>query len=149
MLIKINLKGCDNYEIDFDKCDSFNNNKPPNKRGSIKMSKSKNETEVIDEVEEVVEVELTIDEYVLVESHLINIINSLTEENLLLKSTTKDGRKSQVLDILTEHGPISILSIASKLDISAKNVSSQLTYLRSDNHKICTDHNGLKFILKD
>lgn len=61
----------------------------------------------------------------------------------------KSHRKSQVLEILKENGPISILEIAKKLNITTKNVSSQLTYLRSDGYKICTDHNGKKFIIID
>ena len=56
------------------------------------------------------------------------------------------GRKQQVLDIITQSGPISISDIAKQLGISNKNVSSQLTYLRSDNIDICTNSNGLKFI---
>ena len=116
-------------------CHSFNNNKPSNDKGLFKMSKSENDQE------------LTIDELELIEFHLVDIINSLVEENSSLKLDSKDGRKSQVLDILTKQGPISIMSIASQLNISTKNVSSQLTYLRSDNHNICTNSNGLKFIL--
>lgn len=105
------------------------------------MSKSENVKEVK------IDVELTIDDYELIESHLVELINSLVEENSSLKLDSKDGRKSQVLDILTHQGPINILDIASQLNISTKNVSSQLTYLRSDNHNICTNSNGLKFIM--
>jgi biotin operon repressor len=65
----------------------------------------------------------------------------------LIKSTSKDGRKSQVLDILKEHDSISIMDIAKKLNISTKNVSSQLTYLRSDGYKIFTDNNGKKLLV--
>jgi hypothetical protein len=122
-------------------CDSFNNNKPSNNKGLFKMSKSENVKEVK------IDVELTIDDYELIESHLVELINSLVEENSSLKLDSKDGRKSQVLDILTHQGPINILDIASQLNISTKNVSSQLTYLRSDNHNICTNSNGLKFIM--
>ena len=129
-------------------CDSFNNNKPSNKKGLIKMSNSQNDTRVINEVVEEVEIELTIDEHILVESHLTTLINSLIEENSLLKMSSKEGRKSQVLEILVHQGPISIVKIAEQLEISTKNVSSQLTYLRSDGEKICTDHNGLKFIIE-
>ena len=58
------------------------------------------------------------------------------------------GRKQEVREILEKHGPISIKKIAEKLGISTKNVSSQLTYLKSDNVKIFTDDNGFKFIAK-
>lgn len=133
---KINIKGVIKYdESSLTECHSFNNNKPSNDKGLFKMSKLQNDQE------------LTIDDYELIESHLVDIINSLVEENSSLKLDSKDGRKSQVLDILTKQGPISIMSIASQLNISTKNVSSQLTYLRSDNHNICTNSNGLKFIL--
>lgn len=63
-----------------------------------------------------------------------------------LSSNTKSGRKSQVLDLLKSHETISILEIADKLNISTKNVSSQLTYLRSDGHQIFTDSKGRKML---
>ena len=65
-----------------------------------------------------------------------------------LESSSKDGRKSQVLGLLREYQTISILEIASKLNISTKNVSSQLTYLRSDGHQIFTDPNGRKCLFE-
>ena len=105
------------------------------------MSKSKTDQEIIVELNSSVELNSV------VESHLINIINKLNEENSSLKLNSKDGRKSQVLDILIKQGPISIINIAKQLNISTKNISSQLTYLRSDNVKICTDHRGFKFII--
>ena len=77
--------------------------------------------------------------------HKDNLILELQEQ---LKSASKDGRKSQVLEILKEHGPINIMSIAQKLNISTKNVSSQLTYLRSDGYRIFTDDNGKKFLVE-
>ena len=113
-----------------------------NKKELKKMTKSKDES-----------VEIKIDKE-LIESHLIDMINSLveTKSRLLdeiqsLKENSKDGRKSQVKMILEEQSPISIKSIAHQLNISTKNVSSILTYLRSDNINICTDSNGLKFII--
>jgi biotin operon repressor len=57
------------------------------------------------------------------------------------------GRKSQVLNVLQENAAISIVKIAEKLGISTKNVSSQLTYLRSDGYKIFTDNNGRKVLM--
>ena len=65
-----------------------------------------------------------------------------------LESSSKDGRKSQVLALLREHKTISILEIAQFLNISTKNVSSQLTYLRSDGHAIFTDPNGRKMLVE-
>ena len=112
------------------------------KKGSIKMSKSQNE------------LKSRIEELELIESHLIEVINTywmnqvhLMNEVQSLKENSKDGRKSQVEKILREQSPISIKSIAQQLNISTKNVSSILTYLRSDNINICTDSNGLKFII--
>lgn len=57
------------------------------------------------------------------------------------------GRKAQVLEILKEHSPITIVAIAERLGISTKNVSSQLTYLRQEGQNICTDVNGKKFLV--
>jgi len=56
------------------------------------------------------------------------------------------GRKSEVLAILHSAGHISVAAIAIRLDISARNVSSQLTYLRRDGHGIATDSLGRKFL---
>ena len=113
-----------------------------NKKGLLKMSKSQNE------------LKSRIEELELIESHLIEVINKywMTQVQLMnevqsLKENSKDGRKSQVEKILREQSPISIKSIAQQLGISTKNVSSILTYLRSDNINICTDSNGLKFII--
>lgn len=47
------------------------------------------------------------------------------------------GRKQQVLDLLRA-GETSIDSIAETIGINNKNVSSQLTYLRKDGHRIYT-----------
>jgi len=70
-----------------------------------------------------------------------------TELQEQLSMTSKDSRKSQVLDLLKEHPAISILDIAKKLGISTKNVSSQLTYLRTEGFKIYTDHLGRKILV--
>ena len=56
-------------------------------------------------------------------------------------------RKAQVLEILRNNSSISIVNIAKKLDITAKNVSSQLTYLRSDGYRIFTDNHGKKVLM--
>lgn len=66
----------------------------------------------------------------------------------IAKTKTGDGRKSQVLDLLRKSGSISILEIADKLKISAKNVSSQLTYLRTDGFQIFTDPKGRKVLVE-
>ena len=62
-------------------------------------------------------------------------------------SKNNEGRKTQVLDLLKENGSMSILEIASKLNISTKNVSSQLTYLRTDGYQIFTDPKGRKVLM--
>jgi biotin operon repressor len=72
----------------------------------------------------------------------------IAELTIKLESSSKDGRKSQVLSLLREYETISILEIASKLNISTKNVSSQLTYLRSDGYQIFTDPNGRKCLFE-
>ena len=55
------------------------------------------------------------------------------------------GRKDDVLKALLE-GPISILELAEKLNISTKNVSSQLSYLRKDGYCIHTDEKQRKYL---
>jgi len=80
---------------------------------------------------------------------LLEMINLLQEEIESLKiqlSSRKKGRKQEVYDILKSEGPLNISQIAKKLGITTKNVSSQLTYLKSDGVKIFTDDNGKKFI---
>ena len=82
------------------------------------------------------------------------IINHIDEQAELIvhlqtqlsKKDSGAGRKSQVLDLLINCSSISILDISKKLNISTKNVSSQLTYLRSDGYKIFTDHRGRKVL---
>ena len=73
---------------------------------------------------------------------LINIIVELQER----PNAKTDGRKGEVLRVLKERGPISIMDIAEAIGISTKNVSSQLTYLRKDGHAIATKSDGRKFI---
>lgn len=65
----------------------------------------------------------------------------------LENSSNGSKRKSQVLELLREHSTISIMDMATKLGISAKNVSSQLTYLRTDGYKIFTDNHGKKVLM--
>ena len=73
---------------------------------------------------------------------LINIIVELQAR----PAAKSDGRKEEVLRVLKERGPISIMDIAEAIGISTKNVSSQLTYLRKDGHAIATKSDGRKFI---
>ena len=61
----------------------------------------------------------------------------------------RKGRKSEVLEILRRGAAVNINDIAKELDISCKNVSSQLSYLRTDGFNICTDRKGMKFLLED
>ena len=65
----------------------------------------------------------------------------------LESSKNNDGRKTQVLDLLKTNGSMSILEIAKELNISTKNVSSQLTYLRTDGYQIFTDPKGRKVLM--
>jgi len=66
-------------------------------------------------------------------------------EDKLNKKVFKAGRKEQVLKIL-QSGAITVGGIATRIGISARNVSSQLTYLRSDGYDICTSSTGKKFL---
>lgn len=75
---------------------------------------------------------------------LIEIIEDLKKQ---LESKS-NGRKKQVLDLIRSEQPINIIAIAERLNISTKNVSSQLTYLRQEGINICTDTNGKKFIVE-
>jgi biotin operon repressor len=70
----------------------------------------------------------------------------IQEQQAALERKSGSGRKEEVLKILQEQGPISILGIAELLNISTKNVSSQLSYLRKDGHRIATKSDGRKFI---
>lgn len=73
---------------------------------------------------------------------LIAIIMELTAVK-----AQKSHKKFDALAILKE-GPATILEIANKMNISTKNVSSLLTYLRRDGITIYTDNVGRKFIPK-
>ena len=65
----------------------------------------------------------------------------------LENSKNGEGRKSQILELLRSQGSLSIMEIANKLNISTKNVSSQLTYLRTDGYQIFTDPKGRKVLM--
>jgi hypothetical protein len=76
------------------------------------------------------------------------------ENRLSTSKVKKEGRKEQVLSILMTEGPISVEAISKMLTastgsaISARNVSSQLSYLRKDGIAIGTNSLGKKFIEK-
>jgi len=77
-----------------------------------------------------------------------------SQEQIILDLQTKlensrnnENRKSQVLELLRTNESLSILDIAQKLNISTKNVSSQLTYLRTDGYQIFTNPVGRKVLM--
>lgn len=61
------------------------------------------------------------------------------------KKFTK-GRKEEVLEVLELKGKVTVGEISKIVGISARNVSSQLSYLRRDGINIGTDSKGRKFI---
>ena len=67
-------------------------------------------------------------------------------ETRLSRPMKPEGRKSQCLKILQSAGHITVDAISKRIGISARNVSSQLTYLRKDGHAIATDSLGRKFL---
>ncbi len=73
-------------------------------------------------------------------AHVASLSAQLTEAK-----ATPEGRKSQVLKIL-QSGHVTVASIAARIGISDRNVSSQMTYLRKDGYAIATDSLGRKFI---
>jgi len=68
------------------------------------------------------------------------------EARLSTSKIKKEGRKEQVLAILQTEGPISVDQMAKLLNISPRNISSQLSYLRKDGIAIATNSLGKKFI---
>lgn len=94
-------------------------------------------------------------------SEVLEVVKNYVEENgnegiKELKEGLKEilvidrgeGRKKEVRDILEEGGRYSIREIGERLNISDKNVSSILSYLRKSGLKICTDYEGKKYIEK-
>ena len=73
----------------------------------------------------------------------------LEEANQKNTSLKSPGRKEQVLALLQEKGHVSIPDIAKSLQITDRNVSSQLSYLRKDGWRIATDSRGHKFLETD
>jgi biotin operon repressor len=93
-----------------------------------------NETQQVNKIQELIE-------------SLENAFNLIDElESQLEQKSQNVGRKQQVLEVLQMNGPMTIKDISRKLNISTKNVSSQLTYLRTDGYQIFTDNNGKKFL---
>ncbi len=62
---------------------------------------------------------------------LLELVESLKNDNEILKSKGGDSVKVKVMALI-EEGVNSIEGIGGKLGISSKNVSSNLTYLRND-----------------
>ncbi|MGL4668236.1 MAG: MarR family transcriptional regulator [Saezia sp.] len=59
----------------------------------------------------------------------------------------RSNKKFDVLDLLRNNEALSIAEIANQLNISSKNVSSLLTYLRKDEYIIHRDHTGRVYLL--
>lgn len=77
---------------------------------------------------------------------LILLIQEATEQ-LNQRRKQKSNKKYDALAILQRGEPISILDISNEMNISTKNVSSLLCYLRKDGHTIHTDDQGRKYLL--
>ena len=74
--------------------------------------------------------------------HLTQAITMLNE-----RKEQRSNKKFLVLEILKRGHPISILDISNELEISTKNVSSLLCYLRKDGITIHTNEKGEKYIV--
>ena len=68
------------------------------------------------------------------------------ETKLNKRAPKPEGRKEQCLKLLVSAGHISVAAMSTRIGISARNISSQLTYLRKDGHAIATDSLGRKFL---
>ena len=73
-------------------------------------------------------------------SQAISMLNERKEQ--------RSNKKFLVLEILKRGHPISILDISNELEISTKNVSSLLCYLRKDGITIHTNEKGEKYIVR-
>ena len=87
------------------------------------------------------------------------MLDKLTKKELIEHLTTaiaiinerkeqRSNKKFLVLEILNRNHPISILDISNELNISTKNVSSLLCYLRKDGITIHTNEKGEKYIVR-
>ena len=67
------------------------------------------------------------------------------------KASASQGgeRKSQVLTLLKERGPISIKGMAEVLNTTTRNISSVLTGLRNGGYVIHTDGVGQKYLVSE
>lgn len=72
-------------------------------------------------------------------------LTELLTTSITLIQTPRDNRKSEVLRLITER-PHTIQELADALNTTTKNISSQLSYLRKDNHTIMNDPLGRKFV---
>jgi biotin operon repressor len=126
-------------------------NFPTNKMNQTHKMKRKNKMKEIKDMNKTELTELAINQMneiqELKEAHEASV-SLIAELQSKLEATSKDGRKSQVLELLRKHETISILEMSKLLGISTKNVSSQLTYLRSDGYAIFTDPNGRKMLVE-
>lgn len=68
------------------------------------------------------------------------------ESKIGSRKTFKKSRKEEVLEVLVNAGRIHVGGIAKALNITSRNVSSYLTYLRRDGIDIATDSKGRKYI---
>ena len=68
------------------------------------------------------------------------------EDRLSNHKIKPKGRKEQVLKCITNGDYVSVSAMAERIGISARNISSQLTYLRKDGYAIATDSLGKKFL---
>lgn len=134
------LKSCSLFNFQTNKMNQTHKTK-----GNYKMKdiKDMNKTELIELATNQMNEIQSLTESMFNKDELIN------ELQLKLEAPSKDGRKSQVLDLLRKHETISILEMSKTLGISTKNVSSQLTYLRSDGYAIFTDPNGRKMLVEN
>ena len=73
-------------------------------------------------------------------SQAISMLNERKEQ--------RSNKKFVVLEILKRGHPVSILDISNELNISTKNVSSLLCYLRKDGVTIHTNEKGEKYIVE-
>ena len=75
------------------------------------------------------------------------------DNETLIKAKSASGqgseRKSQVLELLKDRGPISIKGMATVLNTTTRNVSSVLTGLRNGGYVIHTDGIGQKYLVSE
>lgn len=61
----------------------------------------------------------------------------------------KKSRKDEIKEIMDRGKRVFVGDIAKELNITSRNVSSYLTYLRRDGMEIITDSKGRKFIMPE